>query len=246
MDHPFRNMGTVLLLCLPLLFGFFLGLSAGPCRAVVTAGFLVFCLLLLSLRCSPLAVGFAVAALCGALSAGRVPILDPEDIRPFLGKEVVLRGNVHQVRSVDAGWSGVVEEAEVSLPDGSGSIRAERLLLSVRNPDAAVSFPAEVRATGRLHPLRSRGNPGEIPREWNALALRVQYRFYADASRTVFVPMGEGGSGVPGVFRRARARAQRWLALHAGDSDGALYLRAVATAEIPTSSHPLVVLLRRT
>jgi competence protein ComEC len=246
MDHPFRSLGTVLLLCLPLLFGFFLGLFAGPSRVAVTAGFLVFSILLLSFRCSPLAVAFAVAALCGALSAGRLPLLDPEDIRPFLGKEVVLRGTVPQVRSSDAGWSGVVEEAEISLPDGSGSIRAERLLLSVRNPDAAVSFPAEVRATGRLHAIRSRGNPGEIPREWNALALRVQYRFSADASRAVFVPMGEGGRGVPGVFRRARARAQRWLALHTGDSDGARYLRAVATGEIPASSHPLVVLLRRT
>lgn len=246
MDHPFRNLGTVLLLCLPILFGFFLGLSAGPCRPAVAAGFLLLSLLLIVSRRSPVSVAFAVTALCGALASGRFPLLDPEDIRPFLGKEVVLRGNVHQVRHTDAGWSGVVEEAEVSLPDGSGSIRAERLLLSVRNPDAAVSFPAEVRATGRLHAIRGRGNPGEIPREWTALALRVQYRFFADASRTVFVPMGEGGRGGPDIFRRARARAQRWFALRVGDSDGSLYLRAVATGEIPTSSHPLVVLLRRT
>jgi len=246
MDHPFRNLGTVLLLCLPLLFGFFLGLSAGPCLAAVTAGFLVFCLLLLSFRCSPLAVAFSVAALCGVLSAGRLPLLDPEDIRPFLGTEVVLRGNVHQVRPTDAGWSGVVEEAEVSLPDGSGSIRAERLLLSVRNPDAAVSLPAEVRATGRLHAIRSFGNPGEIPREWNALALRVQYRFSADASRAVFLPMKEGVGGAPGIFHRSRTRTERWLAVHAGDSDGALFLRALTTGESPQPSHPMVRLLQRT
>ncbi len=245
MDHPFRNLGFALLLSLPVLVGFFLGLSAGPGRAAVTAGLIVLCLILLVFRRSPVVTALAVAALCGSLSVGRIPLLNPEDVRPFLGSEVVLRGVLYQVRHTDMGWSGVVEGAEVSLSDGSGTIRPKRLLFSVRNPDASVSFPAEVRATGRLHPIGSRGNPGEIPREWTALALRVQYRFYADASRAVFLPLGEGG-GVSAVFLRARARAQRWLALHAGDSDGALYLRAVATGEIPPSSHPLVILLRKT
>ena len=246
MDHPFRNLGSVLLLALPLLLGFFLGLSAGPCRAAVSAGFLLLCLLLLFFRYSPFGTALAVAALCGALSAGRLPHLDPEHVRPFLGTEVALRGNVFQVRHTDAGWSGVVEGAEVSLPDGSGTIRPGRMLLSVWNPDAAVSFPAEVRATGRLHPIQSLGNPGEIPREWTALMLRVQYRFSAEASRAVFLPMREGDGRVLGVFRRARARTERWLAVHAGDSDGALFLRALTTGESPPPSHPMVSLLQRT
>jgi competence protein ComEC len=246
MDHPFRNLGSVLLLALPLLLGFFLGLCAGPCRAAVSAGFLFLCLLLLFFRVSPFGTSLAVAALCGALSAGRLPHLAPEHVRPFLGAEVALRGNVFQVRHTDAGWSGVVEGAEVSLPDGSGSIRPGRILLSVWNPDAAVSFPAEVRATGRLHPIQSLGNPGEIPREWTALMLRVQYRFSAEASRAVFLPMREGDGGVLGVFRRGRARTEKWLAVHAGDSDGALFLRALTTGESPPPSHPMVRLLQRT
>src|SRR3972149_2007345 len=222
---------------------------AGPPPArprPVPAGFLFLCLLLLFFRFSPFGTALAVAALCGALSAGRLPHLDPEHVRPFLGAEVALRGNVFQVRYTDAGWSGVVEGAEVSLPDGSGSIRPGRMLLSVRNPNAAVSFPAEVRATGRLHPIQSLGNPGEIPREWTALVLRVQYRFSAEASRAVFMPMREGDGRFPGVFRRARARTERWLAVHAGDSDGALFLRALTTGESPPPSHPMVLLLQRT
>lgn len=246
MGHPFRNLGPVLILSFPLLFGFFLGLSFGPCHVAVSAGFLLLSLLLLVFRFSPVAAAFAVAALCGALAAGRLPHVDPENVRPFLGAEASLRGNVFQVRHTDTGWSGVVEGGEVSLLGGSASIRLGRVLLSVRNPDAAVSFPAEVRATGRLRAIKSRGNPGEIPREWTALARGVQYRFYAEASRAVFLPREEGDWGVSGVFHRTRDRTKRWLGLHAGDSDGALYLRAVATGEIPPPSHPVVVLLRRT
>jgi competence protein ComEC len=246
MGHPFRNPGYAPFLSIPLVIGFFLGLSAGPCLAAVVAGFLCLSLLSVAFRRSPGFAACAVAALCGALAAGRIPLLEPETVRPFLGAEVVLRGNVYQIRHTDAGWSGVVEGAEVSSLDGSRSIRPERLLLSVWNPDAAVSFPAEVRATGRLHAIRSRGNPGEIPREWTALAFRAQYGFSADASRTVFLPMKQEEGGPMGMFRRARARAGQWIALHAGDSSGALYLRAVATGERPPSSHPMVTLLRRT
>jgi competence protein ComEC len=246
MGHPFRNLGPALILSLPLLFGFFLGLSFGPCRVAVSAGFLLLSLLLSVFRSSPYAAAFAVAALCGALAAGRLPHVDPETVRPFLGAEVSVRGNVFRVRNIETGWSGVVEGAEVSLLEGSPSIRLERILLSVRNPDTAVSFPAEVRATGRLRAIKSRGNPGEIPREWSALARGVQYRFFAEASRVVFLPMEEGERGISGVFQRTRERTKRWLGLHAGDSDGALYLRAVATGEIPPPSHPVVVLLRRT
>ena len=246
MGYPFRNLGSALFLSLPLLIGFFLGLSAGPCRDAVAAGFLFLSLLLIVFRLPPVAAASGVMALCGVLAAGRILLLDPELARPFLGAEVVLHGSVSQIRHTDAGWSGVVEGAEISFLDGSGSIRPGRVLLSVRNPDAVVSFPAEVRATGRLRAIRSRGNPGELPREWTALVLRVQYRFFADASRTVFLPMTGGNGGFMGVFRRARERAQRWLVLHAGESDGGLYLRAVATGEIPPSSHPMVTLLRST
>ena len=246
MDHPFRNSGSALVLALPLVIGFFLGLAAGPCRAAVIAGFFFLSLLLIVFRRSPVITACAVAGLCGVLAGGRIPLLEPETVRPFLGGEVILRGNVFQIRHTDEGWSGLVEGAEVSALDGSRSIRPGRLLLSVWNPDAAVPFPAEVRATGRLHAIRSRGNPGEIPREWTALALRLQYRFSADASRTVFLPIRQGKSGLMGLLRRARARAGRWIAMHAGDTDGALYLRAVATGEVPPSSHPMVTLLRRT
>ncbi len=239
-------MGHVFLLSLPLLVGFFLGLSAGPCRAALVAGFLFLCLLLVVFRRSPVFSAYAVAALCGVLAVWRIPLLEPGLVRPFLGGEVVLRGVVSQIRHTDAGWGGIVEGASVSTLDGSRSIRPGRLLLSVWNPDAAVSFPAEVRATGRLHAVRSLGNPGEIPREWTALAMRVQYRFAADASRTVFLPIKSGTGGFMDPFRRARARAGRWISRHAGDSDGALYLRAVATGESPPPSHPLVTLLRRT
>jgi len=246
MDHPFRNLGLVLLLSLPLLSGFFLGLLAGPSRTAVTAGFLLLSLLLIVFRRSPVSAAFAVTALCGALAAGRFPLLDPELARPFLGEEVVLHGLVFQVRHTGAGWSGVVEEAEIALLDGSGSIRPGRVLLSVRNPDDVVSFPAEVRATGRLRAIKSPGNPGELPRGWTALVHRVQYRFFTDASRSVFLTKLEGSGRGMALFQRARGRVERWLASHAGDSDGALYLRAVATGDVPPSSHPMVILLRRT
>jgi ComEC/Rec2-related protein len=246
MDHPFRNLGPVLLLSLPLLSGFFLGLLAGPCHAAVAAGFLLLSLLLIVFRWSPVSVAFAVMALCGALAAGRFPLIDPDLVRPFLGEEVALRGNVFQIRHTDTGWTCIVEGAEVSSLDRSDSIRPGRVLLSVRNPVASVSFPAELRATGRLYAIKSRGNPGEIPREWTALALRVQYRFFSDASRSVFLPIPEGCAGGTAVFQSARARVERWLASHAGDSEGALYLRAVATGNVPPPSHPMVTLLRRT
>ncbi len=246
MDHPFRCTGPGLLLAVPLLCGFFLGLSAGPCRAVVASCFLLLSLLSIVFRRSPVSSAFAVTALCGVLAAGRLHLLDADRVGPFRGAEVALRGDVSQVRHTDSGWNGIVEGARVSALDGSESIWAGRVLLSVRNPVAAVSFPAEVRATGRLYPLKSLGNPGEVPREWTALAHGVQYRFFADASRTVFLPVREEpGWGMAG-FRRARSRVARWLAAHAGDSDGALYLRAVATGMVPASSHPMVTLLRRT
>lgn len=246
MGHPFRNLGAPLLLSLPLFLGFLLGLCAGPARNAAVAGLIFPVLLLIVFRRSPMAAASAVMALSGVLAAGRIPLLDPELVRPFIGPEVVLRGRILEVRHNDTGWSGIVEEAEISLLDGSGSIRPGRVLLHVRNPNASVSFPADVLATGRMVAMRSRGNPGELPREWAALALRVQYRFFADASRTVFLPWNGGKGGLPGIFLRARERARQWLARHAGESDGGLYLRAVATGHVPPSSHPMVILLRNT
>lgn len=139
-----------------------------------------------------------------------------------------------------------MEGAEISFLDGSGIIRPGRVFLHVRNPNTSVSFPAEIRATGRLRAIRSPGNPGELPREWTALALRVQFHFFADASRTVFFPMKRGKGGFQGLFLRSRERTRRWLSRHAGESDGGLYLRAVATGQVPPSSHPMVTLLRKT
>ncbi|HEY6097471.1 MAG TPA: ComEC/Rec2 family competence protein, partial [Candidatus Deferrimicrobium sp.] len=54
------------------------------------------------------------------------------------------------------------------------------------------------------------------------------------------------GSSPADVFRRARERTGRWIARHAGASDGALYLTSLTTGEVPPSSHPMVVLLRKT
>ncbi len=246
MDHPFRSSGPALLLCIPLLLGFFLGLAAGSGIAAAAAGFVTLSFVLVGRRTVPLASACAVAALCGVLGAARMSLVAPGGVRPFLGREVVLRGEVYQVRPDDAGWSGVVEDAVVSRIDGSGVLRLGRVLFSVRNPDWSGSFPAEVRATGRLHAIRSRGNPGELPREWTALASGAQYRFGTDASRCVFLPLRGSDRGVRALFARARARTGRWLAANAGSSDGALYLRAIATGERPPSSHPMVALLRRT
>ncbi len=246
MDHPLRKLGTPLLLSLPLFAGFLFGICAGPGRSAAAAGMIFLVVLLIVFRRSPMATASGVMALCGVLAAGRIPLLDPEIARPFLGTEVILRGRILEVHQDDAGWSGLVEEAEISYLDASGAIRPGRVLLHVRNPDASVPFPADVLATGRMHAIRSRGNPGELPREWTALALRVQYRFFADASRTVFLPWNGEKGGFPGIFLQARERARQWLALHAGESEGGLYLRAVATGQAPPSSHPMVTLLRNT
>lgn len=246
MDHPFRNLGPVLYLSVAVLAGFFLGLLSGPCLAAAGGAFLFLAILLLALRMSPLASGLAVAAFCGLLAAGRMPFADPDTVGPFLEGEVILTGHAVQVRRTDSGWSGIVERATVTRADGAGTIRFRRILLTVWNPDADVSFPAGIRATGRLRQIRSRGNPGEIPREWTALASGVQYRFAADASRCVFLPRGQEDVEGAAIFRRARDKTDRWIARQAGDSDGALFLRAVTTGIRPPPSHSMVTLLRRT
>lgn len=245
MDHPFRGLGAPLFLALPFLGGFLLGLAAWDCRPAAAAFLLLLSLVSALFRRSPLATASCLLGLCGTLAAGRLPFVDPREIAPFLGREVLLRGTVESVRGTDTGWRGVARDVVLSFPDRPGTIRVDGMLLVVRSPESPVLFPAEVRASGRIHPIRSRGNPLEIPREWNALTLKVQYLLSTESGRTVFLPRKD--ERLPGIFRSARERTGRWLAAHAGSSSpGAVYLRALATGEMPPPGHPLVLLFRKT
>jgi competence protein ComEC len=245
MDHPFRGQAPAIWLAVPFLAGLVLGLASGPAGGGLGAILILPCLLSAAFRLPPLATASALMALCGMLTAARVPFVDPSKMHPLLDREVMLRGTVESMKTGEFGWSGVVRGAVLSPVGGSASVRAAKVFFSVRSPDSAVSFPAEVRATGRIRPVRSRGNPGEVPREWSALARGVQYSFGADASRTVFLPQADAG-GLKGRLRLARARTGRWLAAHAGNSSGARYLRTLATGEAPPPGDPLPTLLRRT
>ncbi len=244
MDHPFRGLGTPILLAVPFLVGFGAGLVSGSCLPGAVALLLIPPALSLLLRLPPLATASCILALCGAITAGRMPYLDPREIVPFLGREVLLKAAVGTVRHTDSGWVAVAQGAVLSTMDGAERIRVPRILLTVRSPESPVRIPAEVRSVGRIHPVRSRGNPREVPREWNALARRVQYRFFSDASRTVFLP--QEPEGAAGLFAAARGRIGNWLSAHAGETAGAVFLRAVTTGEMPPPGHPLVRLLRRT
>lgn len=246
MDYPFRGHGPVFVLLLFFLAGVFLGLAAGPAWAGLAAAALLVSLVLASRGRLPFAAAAAVALLCGLLTAGRETLVEPWRVYGFLDNEVVLRATLLEAKPNDLGWSGVASEAVVSTFDGLAKVRLGQVLLSVRTPDAFDPSRTGVRATGRLHPLTSRGNPGEIPREWGAMSKGVQYVFSTDASRSVFLAPEEGSGGPAGVFRRARERTSRWMERHAGRSDGALYLRSLTTGEVPPSSHPMVVLLRKT
>jgi competence protein ComEC len=246
MGHPFSGQGPVLLLVLPLLLGAGAGLAAGSAWAAVAGLILLASLLSLSVRFPPLASAFLVMAFCGALAAGRAPLADPASVRPLLDREVVLRARIDETRLRDAGWGGVASDAVVSALDGSASLRLERVRFSVRGAGEPVPPPAEIRATGRLHPVKSFGNPGEFPRELPAMAEGVQYVFATDASRTVVLSVDTEGNPVRDILLRARNRTRRWLLRHAGTGHGALYLLALATGDRPSPSHPLTVLLRRT
>jgi len=245
MDYPFRGHGPLYLLLLAYLAGLFLALAAGSVWLAVAAGLLFISLLAACLRMQPLAIALSVMCLCGTLAVGRLPLVEPDEARRFLENEVVLHGIIEEGDPTDTGWRGVAEDVRVSFLDGSGSLDLGRVLLYVRTADAPVCQRSEVRATGRLHPIRSRGNPGEIPREWSAMAMGVQYVFSTDASRAVFL-CREDGEGVREIFRSARRRTSLWMDRHAGRSDGALYLRSLTTGEVPPSSHPMVALLRKT
>jgi competence protein ComEC len=246
MDHPFRGLGGLFLLLFSFLAGVFLGLLAGP-AAGAAAGFLLLAsVALLLLRAGTLHVACAVVALCGVLTAQRIPLLAPEAALPYIGVDVVVEGRVPEVRAADGGWSGVVEEAVVSLPGTGASLRPGNLLLYVRNPETAVSFPARLKSMGRLHAVRGHGNPGEIPRELSAMAAGAQYLFAADAAKAVFLQPARGERRILDGFARARRETGEWVRRHAGESNGALYLLSLATGEVPPYSHPMVVLLRKT
>ncbi len=246
MDHPFKGQGAVFLLLLPFLVGVIVALAAWSAWPAAAALFLLLALCAAAFRLPAFATACAAMAVCGALAAGRAGLVDPAQVSPFLSEETVLRAALPEVRPTETGWIGTAGDAVVSSLDGTRSIRLRAVRLTVRNPDASVAFPCEVRAIGRLYPVLSRGNPGETPREWGAMAEGIQYGFAADAGKTVFLPAGARGSWPAGSFRSARERIGRWIARHAGASDGALYLKSLATGEVPPSSHPMVVLLRNT
>jgi competence protein ComEC len=246
MDHPFRGQGGLFLLLLAHYAGLFLSLLAGPAGGAVSGFLLSVTAALVALRVRAFAVACFVMALSGAMAAERIPLADPASVRPYLEGEVVLEGRVSRVRATDGGWAGTAEETMVSGPGGEGPCRLGTVLVSIRNPDSPVSFPAVLRAAGRLHPVRGSGNPGEIPREWSAMAQGAGYAFHTDASKAVFLPENPASGGVSGFFARARHRTNDWMRRHAGTSDGALYLLSLATGETPAYSHPVVSLLRRT
>jgi competence protein ComEC len=246
MDYPFRGHGPFFLLLLAYLAGLFLSLAAGAAWPSLAAACLLLALLSLRVRAALLLPAAAVLSLCGVLAGGRMPLVEPSRLSGFLDNEVVLRAVVEEVRPGDAGWSGVARNASVSLLAGSGTVRLDGVLMYVRTSNAVAGPPFEIRAVGRLHAVRSLGNPDALPREWSAMAAGVQFAFSTDEARIVCLPPGPGGQGVSGIFRRARERTSRWLERHAGKSDGALYLRSLTTGEVPPPSHPMVVLLRRT
>jgi len=246
MDHPFRGQGPLYLLLLAFLAGFFLGLAAGPAGIAVSGVLLLAALGLASLRSREMPLACVVAALCGSLTAGRIPLVDPANVLPYIDNEAILEGRVEEIRATDSGWAAAARGSILSLPGDSKSIRLGTVLLYIRNPDLSVSFPARVRAAGRLRPVRGAGNPGEIPREWAAMSQGAQYSFSADAAKVVILPEAAGEDRWSDLFPRARRETGAWIRKASGTTNGSLYLLSLATGEVPPFSHPLVTLLRRT
>jgi ComEC/Rec2-related protein len=246
MDHPFRGQGPLYLLLLAFMTGFTFGLAAGPAGVAVSGILLLAALVLATFRFREIPLACAVAALCGSLTAGRVPLVDPANVMPYIDNEATLDGSVEEVRLTDSGWAAAAHGSTISLSGGTRSTRLGTVLLYIRNPDVPVSFPARVRAVGRLHPVRGMGNPGEIPREWAAMSQGAQYAFSADASKAVFLPETAGEDRWRNPFPRARRETGEWVKRVAGTTNGSLYLLSLATGEVPPYSHPLVTLLRRT
>jgi len=123
MDHPFRGQGPLYLLLLSFLAGFFLGLAAGHAGVAVSGILLLAALVLASFRFREMPLACAVAALCGSLTAGRVPLVSPGDVLPYVDNEAILDGRVEGVRVTDSGWAAAARGSVVSLPGGMESIR---------------------------------------------------------------------------------------------------------------------------
>jgi competence protein ComEC len=246
MDHPFSGQGPLYLLLVAFLSGFFLGLAAGPAGVAVSAVLLLAALGLAAFRVREILLACAVAALCGSLTAGRFPHSGPEGVVPLLDNDAILCGVVDEVRPTDTGWAATVRDSVVSGPTGGNPVPLGNVLLYLRNPDVAVSFPARIRTAGRLHEIRGRGNPGEIPREWTAMAQEARYAFSSDAGKAVFLPEDPKAGGWRNPFPRARRKTGEWVKRVAGTTNGSLYLLSLATGEVPPYSHPLVTLLRKT
>lgn len=246
MDHPFRGQGPLYLLLLAFLSGYFLGLAAGPAALAASGVLLLAALGMASFRFREIPLACAVAALCGSLTAGRVPLVAPGDVLPYIGREGTLDGIVEEVRLTDSGWVASARGSVISLPGGVGSTRLGTVLLYIRNPDRSVSLPARVRAAGRLQPLRGAGNPGGIPRELPAMAHGSRFAFSADAAKVVFLPAAGASDRWRNPFPRARRETGEWIRRVAGTTNGSLYLLSLATGEVPPHSHPMVALLRRT
>jgi competence protein ComEC len=240
--NPLRGAGPLIILSAACLAGHLAGLAAWSSWWMVAAAFGAMSLLLVAARRFRGAAAVTIALCCGAMSAGRVGFVDPDEAGRFIGTEVAIRAKLPEVSATDDGWRGLAEEATIETLDGRSRLRLAAVAVRIRNPDAAVRFPAEIRATGRLHPAGSLGNPSEMPREWGVLASRAQYLFSADAGKTILLPDPDGG----GPFRFARERVERSIERAAGRSDGALYLTSLATGKVPPPGHPLVVLFRNT
>src|SRR5512139_3438938 len=116
MDHPFSGQGPLYLLLLTFLAGFFLGLAAGPAGVAVSVVLLLTALALVSFRFREIPLACAVAALCGSLTAGRVPLVSPANALPYVDNEAILDGRVGEVRVTDSGWASAAHDSVVSLP----------------------------------------------------------------------------------------------------------------------------------
>ncbi|HEY3489657.1 MAG TPA: ComEC/Rec2 family competence protein [Candidatus Deferrimicrobiaceae bacterium] len=240
--RPFQGTAPFFLLSAAFLLGHVVGLAACDAWGGVAAGFGLLALLSAAFHLPAPTTAGLVMALCGALASGRAGFVDPVHARPFFDNETVIRGIVPSVRHTDSGWSGIADDVTLSTLDGSKKLRLGHVAISIRNPDASAVFPAQLRATGRLHTIRSMGNGIEIPREWEVLANGTQFIFSAEAGKTVLLPCTEGDS----LFPSARERTGRWIERVTGKSEGGLYLLSLANGQVPPSRHPLVVLFRQT
>ncbi len=241
-NHPFRGTAPLFILSAVFFVGHVSALAAWDGWVAVAALSAIVALTSVATRLPVKFTALAVTLFCGALSAGRTGFVCHEAISPFLDNELTFRGTLDSVKATDSGWSGFADNVTISTMDNRSTMRLARTAVYIRNPDTTASFPTELRAIGRLHPIRGMGNPEEIPREWEALASGTQFAFTADSSKTILLPCS--GPGV--LFTTARERIGIWLKRVTGGSEGGLYLLSLANGAVPPASHPLVVLFRNT